>query len=81
MGRLAFGNIYISSAGGLCSVSGNYYVSTDFSKDGEILTLQTHTKGNGIKLVVMGDLFVDVEMGEGGRYETIMKETMENYFQ
>ena len=58
----------------------NYYVSTDFSKDGEILTLQTHTKGNGIKLVVMGDLFVGVEMGEGGRYETIMKETMENYF-
>lgn len=58
----------------------NYYVSTDFSKDGEILTLQTHTKGNGIKLVIMGDLFVDIDMGEGGRYEVVMKETMENYF-
>ena len=57
-----------------------YYESTDFSKDGEVLTLQTHQKGNGIKLILMGDLFVDKDMGSGGFYEKVMKETMEAYF-
>lgn len=58
----------------------DYYVSTDFSKDGEITVLQTHSKGSGIKLVLMGDLFVDKDMGEGGKYETLMKLAMENVF-
>lgn len=58
----------------------DYYVSTDFSKDGEITVMQTHSKGNGIKLVLMGDLFVDKDMGEGGKYETLMKLAMENVF-
>lgn len=57
-----------------------YYVSTDYSKDGEVTVLQKHSKGNGIKLVLMGDLFVDKDMGEGGKYETLMKLAMENTF-
>ena len=56
------------------------YNSTDFSTDGEVLTLQNHTKGKGIKLVLMGDAFVDTDMDAGGKYETMMKNAMENYF-
>ena len=58
----------------------NIYTSTDFSKDGEITTLQTHSKGNGITIVMMGDQFVDTDMENGGLYESKMKETMEYYF-
>lgn len=56
------------------------YTSTDFTKDGEIQVLQTHTKGNGIKLVIMGDLFVDTDMGTDGLYETKVREAVEHYF-
>lgn len=56
------------------------YTSTDYSKDGEVFTLQKHSKGNGIKLVIMGDLFVDTDMNPEGVYETRMKEAMEHYF-
>ena len=56
------------------------YTSTDYSKDGEVFTLQEHSKGNGIKLVIMGDLFVDTDMNPEGVYETRMKEAMEHYF-
>lgn len=56
------------------------YNSTDFSTDGEVLTLQNHTKGKGIKLVLMGDAFVDTDMEAGGKYETMMKKAMESYF-
>lgn len=56
------------------------YSSTDYSKDKEIKILQTHTRGNGIKVVIMGDLFVDIDMGVGGEYETKAKNAMEYYF-
>ena len=56
------------------------YASTDYSKDGEISILQTHTKGNGIKVIIMGDQFVDKDMVSGGLYETKAKETIEHYF-
>ena len=56
------------------------YTSTDYSKDGEVFTLQKHSKGNGIKLVIMGDLFVDTDMNPEGAYESRMKEAMEHYF-
>lgn len=56
------------------------YASIDFSKDGEVITLQDHTKGNGIKLVLMGDAFVDTDMEYGGKYETMMRKAMERYF-
>ena len=55
------------------------YVSTDFSEDKIVVTLQTHREGNGIKLVLMGDMFVDTDV-KNGRYEAVMKEAMESYF-
>ena len=58
----------------------DHYISTDFSKDGEVIVLQKHTKGNGIKIVLMGDMFVDTDMENNGVYETKMKEAMEAFF-
>jgi hypothetical protein len=49
-------------------------------EDGEVTTLQEHTKGKGINLVIMGDGFVTMDMGRGGKYETLMKKTVEAYF-
>ena len=56
------------------------YTSKDFSKDGEVMTLQKATVGKGINIVFLGDGYVDKDMGPGGRYETLMKESMEEFF-
>ena len=56
------------------------YTSTDYSSDGEIFMLQEHTKGKGIKIALLGDLFVDKDMNSGGLYEIKMKEAMEQFF-
>lgn len=57
-----------------------YYTSTDYSRDGEVLTLQQATVGNGIDLVFMGDAYDDRDMDEGGLYETDMRKSMEYFF-
>ena len=56
------------------------YESTDYSKDGEVLTLQTATVGNGVNVVFMGDAYVDKDMGTDGLYETVMNQAMEEFF-
>jgi len=56
------------------------YFSTDFSRDGEVLTLQTATKGKGVDIVFLGNCFTDKDMQPGGRYETRMREAMEQFF-
>lgn len=58
----------------------NYYTSSDYSKDGEVFTLQKATKGKGIDLVFMGDAFVDKDMEPNGLYEQMMEEGMEKLF-
>ena len=58
----------------------DYYTSTDYSKDGEVLKLQTATEGSGIDLVLMGEAFVDKDMGTDGKYEQKMKSAMEQFF-
>lgn len=57
-----------------------YYTSSDYSRDGEVLTLQKATVGKGIDLVFMGEAFTDRDMEPGGKYEQKMKEAMEQYF-
>lgn len=57
-----------------------YYTSTDYSRDGEVVTLQEASVGNGIDLVFMGEGFVDKDMGDGGLYEQKMTEGMEQFF-
>jgi len=39
--------------------------STDYSEDGKTFTLQTHTKGSGVPIVLMGDGFVDLDFTNG----------------
>ena len=56
------------------------YESTDYSKDGEVLTLQTATVGNGVNVVFMGDAYVDKDMGTDGLYESVMNQAMEEFF-
>lgn len=58
-----------------------YYTSTDYSRDGEVLTLQEATVGNGIDLVFMGDAYDDRDMTEGGLYEKDMRKSMEYFFE
>lgn len=56
------------------------YTSTDYSKDGEVLTLQKATVGKGIDIVFMGDAYTDRDMGTGGLYETVMRQAMDEFF-
>lgn len=60
--------------------STEYYISSDYSRDGEVVTLQTATEGQGIDLVLMGDAYVDRDMENGGKYEEDMKKSMEYFF-
>ena len=56
------------------------YASKDYSKDGEVMTLQKATVGKGIDIVFMGDGYTDKDMGKGGLYETLMNQSMEEFF-
>ena len=57
------------------------YYSTDFSKDGEVKILQKATKGCGVDLVLMADMFIDKDMEEGGPYDQIIQKNMEEFFE
>ena len=56
------------------------YTSTDFSHDGEVLTLQQATEGKGIDLIFLGNAYVDKDMEPGGKYEQVMNQAMEKFF-
>ena len=56
------------------------YFSTDFSRDGEVMTIQTATVGKGINIVFMGDAYTDRDMDEGGLYEQMMYSSAEEFF-
>lgn len=51
------------------------YISSDYSNDGKVITLQTATKGNGINIVLMGDAYSDRQIADG-----TYKEDMENLY-
>lgn len=53
--------------------------SSDYSADKQVKRLLTHTKGNGVPIVIMGDGFVDKEIAEG-YYDQVMNQSMENLF-
>lgn len=56
------------------------YTSTDFSHDGEVLTLQQATVGQGIDIIFLGNAYVDKDMEPGGKYEQVMNQAMEKFF-
>lgn len=55
------------------------YVSTDYSADGQVVTVQTHTRGNGIQLVIMGNGFADFHQ-TNGTYDRVMNDAVEAFF-
>ena len=61
-------------------VEADYYTSTDYSRDGEVIKLQSATEGKGIDIVFLGDAFVDKDMAPNGKYEQKMREAMEQFF-
>ncbi len=57
----------------------DHYISTDYSQDGKVTTLQTATKGNGIDIVLMGDAYSDRQIADG-TYKTDMENMYNNLF-
>ena len=57
----------------------DFYLSSDYSKEGEVTVYQRASKGNGIDLVFMGDAYSDREV-ENGKYLRDMKACVEQYF-
>ncbi|MBQ8501297.1 MAG: hypothetical protein IJ494_03180 [Bacteroides sp.] len=57
----------------------DYYTSSDYSKDGEVTTLQSATIGNGIDIVLMGDAYSD-RLIANGTYDQVMNKAMEKIF-
>lgn len=55
------------------------YISSDYSNDGKVATLQTATKGNGIDIVLMGDAYSDRQIADG-TYEADMVYMYDNLF-
>lgn len=59
--------------------SDEVYESTDYSKDGTQKSLQKHTVGNGIKILIVGDGFTDKDV-DSGYYDKSMSQAMEYFF-
>lgn len=57
----------------------NFYTSNDYSHDGEVVTLQKATEGNGFDLVFVGEGFTDKDLEEG-RFDQRMSEALEQFF-
>jgi len=57
----------------------DYYISSDYSSDGGVETLQTATVGNGIDIVLMGDAYSDREIADGS-YGSDMEYMYDNLF-
>lgn len=67
------GSVLPQQPGYVLSLS-SHYASSDYSADGEVMTLQKATAGKGVDIVLLGDGFVDRDMGAGGKYEQAMQE-------
>lgn len=59
--------------------SPDYYISTDYSQDGKVATMQSATKGKGINVVLMGDAYSDRQIADG-TYGADMKYIYDNLF-
>lgn len=57
----------------------DYYVSSDYSQDGKVATMQSATKGKGINVVLMGDAYSDRQIADG-TYGADMKYIYDNIF-
>ena len=57
----------------------DYYISTDYSSDGTVHTVQTATVGNGANVVLMGDAFSDRQIADG-TYNNVMQKAVNALF-
>lgn len=57
----------------------NIGVSKDYSQDGKVTTLQEHSQGQGVPIIVMGDAFIDTDI-ENGTYEKTLREACDKLF-
>ena len=57
----------------------DYYVSVDYSADGEVTVLQTASEGAGVNLVLMGDAFSDRQIADG-TYAAVMNKMADAFF-
>ena len=55
------------------------YESEDFSKDGDVKVLQTHSKGRGVPLVLTGTAYTDRLIADG-TFQKVMDKAYESYF-
>lgn len=58
---------------------GGLYESSDYSSDGQVVTLQKASSGNGIDIVLMGDAYSDRLIADG-TYADIMHTAYEKFF-
>ena len=56
----------------------DYYMSTDYSRDGEVRVLQKAEEGSGIDLVFMGDAFSDRQIANG-TYSAVRKKKVDGF--
>lgn len=57
----------------------DYYISSDYSRDGKVTTRQTATDGAGINVVFMGDAFSDRQIADG-TYDAVMDKMIDAFF-
>lgn len=55
------------------------YISSDYTLDRTTKTLMTHTKGNGIKVLIVGDGFTDLDV-RSGKYDQKIQEACNYMF-
>lgn len=53
--------------------------STSFALDKQVTQLMTHSVGNGVPIVIMGDGFIDTDIS-GGYYREVMLKALEHLF-
>ncbi len=59
--------------------SDDVYESSDYSKDGSMVTIQHHSIGKGIKVLIVGDGFTDKDINNG-KYDQCMSQAAEYFF-
>ena len=60
-------------------VDGSSFRTVDRSRDGEVVTLQKHTRGPGISILLLGDGYIDLDI-ESGLYDRQMRLTYNALF-
>ena len=78
-GTLYRNNLFAYLEDKLGPIEYDFYTSTDYSKDGEVSTLQTATTGQGVDLVFVGEGFTDKDIEEG-TFDQRMNDAVQQFF-